>query len=547
MPKEPKYLESHSKPGTPKNNDSEMQPQDDENEETDEEYRLRLYEEAADICGAESESDSGADQSERNDSSVSLRRISQTVRGELSRQSSSLVEALPETPTGWIAFISTVSAAVLGYEMRLQKSLTCPPLVFGQLNAGQMQDIYKQMTARPDSILSRDIQPSLFVGTRGLVASTAAYLLHGPSSTDRHIRFREILTMSQDGGRLALDWELPPDQQSKLTDEERKQQVIKGPIKLPVVLILHGINNNANFGYVKSLMRTCTNRGWLAVGMNFRGCGGVPLATPRAYNGAYTGDIRCVVWNISARMAEGAPIFLVGNSLGASNLTKYMGEEGLAGTLPSCVAGSICLGNPLFLDSRNADSIINPIMALGVKKTIIENWPSLHRMVVQSPQFRSSITKALKAWTLAGVDDALSPIFVRNDPVAPFGFRVGFKDGKSYWMDGSCYRLIRYISVPTLQIVAGDDFLVHGSFQNRISYCLANPNVMVVETRCGGHLGWQEAPPNGNFGSSSSWADVATTDFIEAILEKRRNKSKVSSNPDPIQTPPKKAALRARL
>jgi predicted alpha/beta-fold hydrolase len=61
---------------------------------------------------------------------------------------------------------------------------------------------------------------------------------------------------------------------------------MKGPIDLPVVLILHGINNNASFGYVKSLMRTCTNRGWLAVGMNFRGCGGVPLATPRAYNGA---------------------------------------------------------------------------------------------------------------------------------------------------------------------------------------------------------------------------------------------------------------------
>jgi predicted alpha/beta-fold hydrolase len=543
-PEEPKHLESESNSLNKNNDNDERQPQDhDENEETDEEYRLRIYEEATDIYSAES----GADQSNSNDSSVSLRRISQTMKREISRQRSSLVEALPETPTGWIAFISTVSAALLGYEMRLQKTLTSPPLVFGQLHTGQMQDIYKQMTARADSILSRDIQPSLFVGTRGMVASTAAYLLHGPSKTDRHIRFREILTMSQDGGRLALDWELPPDQESKLTDEERKHQVTKGPIKLPVVLILHGINNNASFGYVKSLMRTCTNRGWLAVGMNFRGCGGVPLATPRAYNGAYTGDIRCVVWNLSARMAEGAPIFLVGNSLGASNLTKYMGEEGLAGTLPSCVAGGICLGNPLFLDSSNIGKVIAPVMALGVKKTIIENWPALHRMVVQSPQFRSSITKALTAWSIADVDEALCPILARNDPVAPFGFRVGFKNGKSYWVDGSCYRLIRFISVPTLQIVAGDDFLVHNSFKNRISYCLANPNVMVVETRCGGHLGWQEAPPDGNFGSSSSWSDVATTDFIEAILETRRKKSKEDNNLDSIQILPKEAALRARL
>jgi hypothetical protein len=123
---------------------------------------------------------------------------------------------------------------------------------------------------------------------------------------------------------------------------------------------------------------------------------------------------RGVVWNLSARMAEGAQSS-VGNSLD-SNLTKYMGEEGLAGTLPSCVAGGICLGNPLFLDSSNVSNVIGPVMALGVKKTIIENWPSLHRMAVQSPQFRSSITKALTSWSLAGVDDALSPIFARNDP-----------------------------------------------------------------------------------------------------------------------------------
>jgi predicted alpha/beta-fold hydrolase len=282
--------------------------------------------------------------------------------------------------------------------------------------------------------------------------------------------------------------------------------------------------------------------------MNFRGCGGVPLATPRAYNAAYTGDIRCVLWHISARMADGAPMFLVGNSLGASMLTKYLGEEGLAGTLPSCVAGSICLGNPLLMDSQNIKKMVSPILALGVKKTIIENWPALHTMVVQSDQFRSAITQALRAWTLADLDDALAPIFARNDPVAPFGFRVGFKDGRAYWTDGSSYRLIRHISVPTLQIIAGDDFLIHTPFWKRMSYCLANPNVMVVETKCGGHLGWQEAPPNGNFGSSASWSDAATTDFIEAILETRRKKNNEFKNVDPsVQTPPKEAALRSRL
>jgi predicted alpha/beta-fold hydrolase len=522
---------------------NEWPSEDDGHKETNEECRLRLYGTADIYC-----EESKAGGSESNNNTVSLGKISETVKREVLRRRSSVVEALPETPVGWIALISTLSAALLGYEVCLQRSLTAPPLVFGQVHtAGQMQDIYKQMTASANSILLRNIQPSLFVGTRGLVASTAAYLLHGPSSTARHVRFREVLTMSQDGGRLALDWELPPDQQSEHTDEERKQQVMNGPIKLPVVVILHGINNNANFGYVKSLMRTCTDRGWLAVGMNFRACGGVPLTTPRGYNASYTGDIRCVVWHISARMADDAPLFLVGNSLGASILTKYMGEEGLSGTLPSCVAGSISLGCPLAMNARTMSKLFSPILALGVKKTIVENWYAQRKMIAQSPQFRSSIIRALTAVTLAELDDALAPIFARNDPVYPFGFRVGFKNGEAYWMDSSSFRHIRFISVPTLHIFAGDDFLVQDPFKRGLSYCLANPNVMVVETRCGGHLGWQEAPPDGSFGSSASWSNVATADFIEAIIETRRKKKKESDNLDPIQIPRREPGLQARL
>eukprot|EP00978_Attheya_sp_CCMP212_P049452 scaffold666065_cov55-Attheya_sp.AAC.2 len=43
---------------------------------------------------------------------------------------------------------------------------------------------------------------------------------------------------------------------------------------------------------------------------------------------------------------------------------------------------------------------------------------------------------------------------------------------------------------------------------------------MVVKTKCGGHLGWHEAPPDtGNvFGFGTSWADTATADFIASIL-----------------------------
>ena len=155
------------------------------------------------------------------------------------------------------------------------------------------------------------------MGTRGAVASTASYLLGGPPATEHHISFRQILTIPADGARIALDWELPPLSKTELSPttsakERTKQIVTRGGIQQPVVLVLHGMNNDSSFGYVRSLMRTFTNRGWVAVGMNFRGCGGIKLATPRCYNGAYTGDIRGVVQHIESRLAPNVPIFLVG-------------------------------------------------------------------------------------------------------------------------------------------------------------------------------------------------------------------------------------------
>jgi predicted alpha/beta-fold hydrolase len=78
---------------------------------------------------------------------------------------------------------------------------------------------------------------------------------------------------------------------------------------------------------------------------------------------------------------------------------------------------------------------------------------------------------------------------------------------------------VRFVSVPLLQLVASDDFIIYESFKGKMSYSLANPNVMIVESKCGGHLGWQESPPDRNVYGATSWADAATTDFIAAVLD----------------------------
>ncbi|KAL7545800.1 hypothetical protein ACHAWF_009143, partial [Thalassiosira exigua] len=174
-----------------------------------------------------------------------LRRRSSKSFRALKRQSSSLVEAvsdsLPVTPSGWALFALSAASVGLQYELKVQRELTAPPLVFCQTGremkngGGDGRDggsgralndrtdrIYaKLLRGEDDTAFSRDVTPSLFVGTRGLAASVAAYAL-GDRGRDRDAivggrrggkkrarRMREVMTMGADGAKIVLDWELP--------------------------------------------------------------------------------------------------------------------------------------------------------------------------------------------------------------------------------------------------------------------------------------------------------------------------------------------------
>jgi len=224
----------------------------------------------------------------------------------------------------WVLWLLAVSGGYLN-ELRRQKKLTTKPIIYQQ-DTTLSQELVRRMPS-----LEREMRPSLFFGTRSVLNSVIAYLKIGPRRDSRH-QFREIMTMPQDGAQIAIDWELPQRSLDGTMDmEQRKEQILKGPIQATVVIILHGINNDASFGYIRSAMRACTDRGWAAAGMNMRGCGGeisfapfrntsarctvlkvswstadtdklffrafslitgMELTTPRGYNGAYTGDIR---------------------------------------------------------------------------------------------------------------------------------------------------------------------------------------------------------------------------------------------------------------
>jgi predicted alpha/beta-fold hydrolase len=196
-----------------------------------------------------------------------------------------------------------------------------------------------------------------------------------------------------------------------------------------------------------------------------------------------------------------------------------LGEEGLSQTLPKCIAGGVTLGNPLEIHSGNVPWPWGELLAVGVKKTILHSWQAFKAMRTCS-HFSQALNQVLMARTIGQLDNAMAPFLIRNEPEYPFSTKIGYDDGEAYWKDASSNRYIQHVSVPLLKLSSQDDFLVVNPALRSLARCLENPNVLVVKTKCGGHLGWQEAPLDG-FGIGKSWAANAMSEFIDAVLKMR--------------------------
>lgn len=132
-------------------NDDPQTKEGDGTEETEEEYRLRVY-------GAISPYDDALEDGNRGKRTGGrpslIRQLSQSVSSEWDRRRrSSLKEQLPQTTYGWAMFLSSLSAMTLRYELGLQRSLTCPPLVYGQIKEGPLKEIHEELTKSDASIL----------------------------------------------------------------------------------------------------------------------------------------------------------------------------------------------------------------------------------------------------------------------------------------------------------------------------------------------------------------------------------------------------------
>ncbi|KAJ2617584.1 hypothetical protein H4S08_000225 [Coemansia sp. RSA 1365] len=298
---------------------------------------------------------------------------------------------------------------------------------------------------------------------------------------------REIFEFS-DGGKAAIDWALPS--QEAAADA-------------PLVVIIPGIAGTSFDYYIRSFIRHLNEKlpGCRVAVVQSRGCNGIKLATPKAFHGGLTDDLREFIERICTRMPK-APLVGIGFSLGANILTKYIGEEGAKCRF--IAAASVC--NPFDIDMTVRN------MCLPTLKNRYLYAAALTRSLV------SVFTENEKVIMAGSVElDAAAIATSRNisDFNEAYTAKIfGYDSEKDLNAGGSCVPFLKDITIPVLFINALDDPMC---YKQTIPYkdIIQNPNLVLALTRYGGHLAYFAGT------RLTPWLPQQLIMFICAMLEWR--------------------------
>lgn len=209
----------------------------------------------------------------------------------------------------------------------------------------------------------------------------------------------------------------------------------------------------------------------------------------------------------------------VGFSLGASVLSRYLGERGerslLSSGLPvACPWNIVELSHALedgYLSSRLYSRALGQnLMRLffkhyNAKKPLWESEQSPVRDCIPELQ---RLKKAGRKLRLIAVDDVM--VTRAGGPQPPWPF----KSAMDYYEYAGSHQLIHNIRVPTLGINAMDDPVVHGHALP-IGLVQDGTHVQLAVTGGGGHLGWFNGPFTGPH-SRDRWVRKPIAEFLIA-------------------------------
>ncbi|CAL9020824.1 unnamed protein product [Prunus brigantina] len=300
---------------------------------------------------------------------------------------------------------------------------------------------------------------------------------------------RELFNLS-DGGTVALDWLLSSDVSGGVFSTNNT--IPKGDTT-PIVLVIPGLTSDSDAAYIKHLAFNTAKRGWNVVVSNHRGLGGISVTSDCFYNAGWTEDLRTVVSNLHDEYPN-APLFLVGLSIGANILVKYLGEDGdkvpVAGAVAICSPWDLLIGDR-FIGRRLLQKFYDKALTTGLL-----GYAQLHQ-----PRF----------FRLANWEGIKKSRSIRDFDQHATCVVGKFETVDTYYRRCTSANYVGNVSVPLLCISALDDPVCT---REAIPWeeCRANVNIVLATTKHGGHLAFFEG-----LTAAGIWWVRATDEFLKIL------------------------------
>ena len=270
----------------------------------------------------------------------------------------------------------------------------------------------------------------------------------------------------------------------------------EAPAEAPTILILHGLEGCARSNYVQDLMRQLGSLGWRTVVMQYRNCGEKPNRLAQSYHAMRWQELDWTVENLRGRF-PGAPIGVVGFSIGGSILLNWLGQNEIKHIATACAISVPYKLAPCADRLNQGFSKIYQTYLMGrLKRSAVRKGDLL-----KDALGLSDLSQINKLNTLWEFDDLLT---------APLH---GFKNAHDYYEKASCHQYLKSVQVPTLLVHALDDPFMVPEVVPQASELSGLIQTAFVPV--GGHVGFV----SGSFpGKEWSWLSQIVPNFIETNL-----------------------------
>ncbi len=237
----------------------------------------------------------------------------------------------------------------------------------------------------------------------------------------------------------------------------------------PLVLLIHGLEGSLESHYAVPLLKLLEGEGYSAVFMHLRGCGREPNRLDRSYHSGASEDLAEVLERLALRGER--PDALIGISLGANLLLKYLGESGRE----ACTRAAIAISVPFRLQIA-ASHLQHGFSRIYGRYLLRKLVGSYKRKFTDRP---SPLEVAV---------DRIGSIYEFDERVtAPLN---GFESAEDYYRRCSCIGFLKDIVTPTLILHAIDDPLMRPEVIPRREEL--GPGATLELCRQGGHVGFIE-------------------------------------------------------